>query len=189
MATAPLIHEYCPFFDQARQHRVIFYYVGYFSQNIIAAMAEAVKLQLEVSGVDGPTRRKLFSSFIEMAQNIVHYSSDALTPPSETQRELRHGSVCILDHDDGHLLLCANPVESGVAEALRHKLDTLRQMTLAEIKQAYKDTLRGEAPEGSKGAGMGLLTMARDARGPLVFDFQRVDGRDDTTVFCLKAVI
>src|SRR5258707_11129744 len=30
---------------------VIFYYVGYFSQNIVAAMAEAVRLQLEVAGV------------------------------------------------------------------------------------------------------------------------------------------
>ena len=190
MATAPLIHEYGPFFDQARQHRVIFYYVGYFSQNIIAAMAEAVKLQLEVSGVDGPTRRKLFSSFIEMAQNIVHYSSDALTPPSETQRELRHGSVCILDHDDGHLLLCANPVESGVAEELRQKLDTLRQMTLAEIKQAYKDTLRGEAPEGSKGAGLGFLTVARDASEPLEFSIEPLAGRpDDTQVFSLRAAI
>ena len=189
MATAPLVHDYGTFFDQARQHRVIFYYVGYISQNIIAAMAEAVKLQLEVSGMDGPTRRKLFSSFIEMAQNIVHYSSDALTPPSETQRELRHGSVCILDHDDGHLLLCANPVATAAEDELRQKLERLRRMTLEEIRQAYKDTLRAESPEGSKGAGMGFLTMARDARGPLAFDFQRVEGLQDATVFCLKAVI
>lgn len=189
MASAPIVHEYGAFFDQARQHRVIFYYVGYFSQNIIAAMAEAVKLQLEVSGVTGPTRRKLFSSFVEMAQNIVHYSSDALTPASQDERELRHGSVCIIEGEGCHLLLCANPVESTVAEALRQKLEGLRQMTLDEIKQAYKDTLRADAPEGSKGAGMGFLTMARDAREPLAFDFQRVEGVEDTTVFYLKAAI
>src|SRR6218665_800508 len=81
MSSAPIVLEYGAFFELARQNRVIFYYVGYFSQNIIAAMAEAVKLQLEVSGVAGPTRRKLFSSFVEMAQNIIHYSADALTSP------------------------------------------------------------------------------------------------------------
>ncbi len=32
---APLVHEYGTFFHSARQHRVIFYYVGYFSQNIV----------------------------------------------------------------------------------------------------------------------------------------------------------
>jgi hypothetical protein len=188
-APAPIVHEYGAFFDLARRHRVIFYYVGYFSQNIIAAMAEAVKLQLEVSGVDGPTRRKLFSSFVEMAQNIIHYSADALTPSSQDDRELRHGSVCISERDGQYLLLCANPVEAGVAAALQDKLERLRSMTLDEIKKAYKDSLRAEAPEGSKGAGLGFLTVARDAREPLAFSIEPLAGRHDTQVFSLRAAI
>lgn len=186
---APIVHEYGAFFELARRHRVIFYYVGYFSQNIIAAMAEAVKLQLEVSGVDGPTRRKLFSSFVEMAQNIIHYSADALTPDSQQDRELRHGSVCISERDGQYLLLCANPVEAGVAETLRGKLEGLRSMTLDEIKKAYKQSLRADTPEGSKGAGMGFLTMARDASEPLDFTIQPLEGRPDTRVFSLRAAI
>ena len=93
MIRSAVAKEYGTFFHLAREHQVIFYYVGYFSQNIVAAMAEAVKLQLERAGVAGPTRRKLFSSFVEMAQNIIHYSSDALTLPSQDNGELRHGSV------------------------------------------------------------------------------------------------
>ncbi|MCX2863193.1 SiaB family protein kinase [Paucibacter sp. PLA-PC-4] len=186
---APIVQEYGAFFDLAQRHRVIFYYVGYFSQNIIAAMAEAVKLQLEISGVDGPTRRKLFSSFIEMAQNIIHYSADALTPGSQTDRELRHGSVCISERDGRYLLLCANPVEAGVAEGLREKLERLRSMTLDEIKKAYREGLRAETPEGSKGAGMGFLTMARDASEPLAFSIEPMDDRPDTQVLSLRAVI
>jgi hypothetical protein len=185
----PIVHEYGPFFDLARERRVIFYYVGYFSQNIVAAMAEAVKLQLEISGVEGPTRRKLFSSFIEMAQNIIHYSSDALTPQSQIERELRHGSVCISERNGHYLLLCANPVDVQVAEGLRERLETLRNMTLDEIKQAYKQSLRSEAPEDSKGAGLGFLTMARDASEPLEFALESLDGVEDMAVFYLKAAI
>ena len=136
MRASPIAEKYGPFLDLAHQHQVIFYYVGYFSQNIVAAMAEAVKLQLEVAGVAGPTRRKLFSAFIEMAQNIIHYSADALTPPSQDNGELRHGSVCIRQESDGHfLLLCANPIAPETAHGLRAKLDALRSMTLEEIKQ------------------------------------------------------
>ena len=189
MTNAPLVHEYGNFFDTARRHRVIFYYVGYFSQNIVAAMAEAVKLQLEVSGATGPTRRKLFSCFVEMAQNVIHYSADALTPDTQADRELRHGSVCICEQDGEYRLLCANPVRTQIGQGLRERLEPLRSMTLDEIKQAYKETLRCEAPEGSKGAGMGLLTMARDAREPLEFDFQPLEGVEDTAVFYLKATI
>ncbi len=33
------------------------------------------------------------------------------------------------------MLLCANPIEPGMGEALRAKLDALRSMTLDEIKK------------------------------------------------------
>lgn len=167
-----IAEKYGPFFSLARQHQVIFYYVGYFSQHIVAAMADAVKLQLEVANVAAPTRRKLFSSFVEMAQNIIHYSADSLTPPSQDNGELRHGSVCIRRETDGSfMLLCSNPIDSLMVEDLRAKLSALRNMTLEEIKQAYRQTLRGVSPEGSKGAGLGFLTVARDAKEPLEFDF------------------
>lgn len=188
MPSLLIAEKYGSFFNLARQHQVIFYYVGYFSQHIVAAMADAVKLQLEVAGVAAPTRRKLFSSFVEMAQNIIHYSADSLTPSSLDNGELRHGSVCIRREQDGSfLLLCANPIEPLMAEDLREKLNALRNMTLEEIKQAYRQTLREETPEGSKGAGMGFLTVARDAREPLEFDFDAESG--DSPVFYLKAAI
>lgn len=100
MPSRMIADKYGSFFNLARQHQVIFYYVGYFSQHIVAAMADAVKLQLEVAGVAPATRRKLFSSFVEMAQNIIHYSADSLTPASQNNGELRHGSVCIRREDD-----------------------------------------------------------------------------------------
>ncbi|WP_311222249.1 MULTISPECIES: SiaB family protein kinase [unclassified Acidovorax] len=192
MPSPLMADKYGSFFQLARQHQVIFYYVGYFSQHIVAAMADAVKLQLEVAGVPAPTRRKLFSSFVEMAQNIIHYSADSLTPASQTDGELRHGSVCIRRESDGRfLLLCSNPVEPPMAEELRVKLSALRSMTLDEIKQAYRQSLREETPQGSKGAGLGFLTVARDASEPLEFDFDFTadDLPGHAPVFYLKAAI
>ena len=181
--------QYREFCEIARQKNVIFYYVGYFSQNIITAMSEAVRLRLEQSGTAGPTRRKLFSSFVEMAQNIIHYSADSLTPPEQDQNELRHGSVCIgVDEAGRYFLLCANPIAVDVAEPLRERLETLRTMTLEEIKASYRESLRSETPEDSKGAGMGFLTMARDASGPLEFDFEST-GDPSTAMFFLKTTI
>lgn len=188
----PSIHsatQDCTFFELAKQRDVIFYHMGYFSQNIIAAMAEVVKLQLEISGVNGQTRRKLFSSFIELSQNIIHYSSDSLNEQSSNASLLRQGAVCISVEDDHHLMLCANPIATKDVEHLREKLEPLRTMSEDEIKQAYKLTLRDETPKGSKGAGLGFLTMARDACSPLEFSFQTMSDDPDTTLFCLKSVI
>ncbi|MDB6047800.1 MAG: hypothetical protein JWR17_546 [Pseudomonas sp.] len=186
---SPLSDQDCAFFDLAQQRNVIFYHMGYFSHSIVAAMAEVVKLQLEVSGVSGPTRRKLFSSFVELSQNIIHYSSDALPPDELDSSGLRQGAVCISANPEGHLMLCANPIATTDVSALREKLEPLRDMTLEQIKQAYKASLRAETPVESKGAGLGFLTMARDASAPLEFAFHPRADDPDTTLFCLKAII
>ncbi len=184
-----IYQQYRDFCDAARQRHVIFYYVGYFSQHIVGAMADALKLRLEVSGMAGPTRRKLFSSFVEMAQNIIHYSDDALTPPDLDNHEVRHGSVCIGIDNDHYYLLCANPIKQDLADSLRQKIEPLRTMTLEEIKQAYKEALRSESPVDSKGAGVGFLTMARDASEPLEFEFVPMPGEPDRVMFYIKAII
>lgn len=178
------------YFCQCAERRdVIFYYVGYFSQNIIAAMADAVKMRVEYVGAASMTRRKLFSSFIEMTQNIIHYSADAYEAVGPAEHAaMRHGSVCISTKDDRYYLHCANPVQIDVANRLREKLQYLRTLTNDEIKREYKETLRAETPEESKGAGLGLLTMARDASEPLEFEFGPANASGNT-MFCLKATI
>lgn len=177
------------FFDLAKHRNVIFYHLGYFSHSIVAAMAEVVKLQLEVSGVSGPTRRKLFSSFVELSQNIIHYSSDSLGPDGSDHGGLRQGAVCITIDGGHYVMWCANPIASMDAERLRDKLEPLRNMSLEQIKQAYKASLRADTPDDSKGAGLGFLTMARDASAPLEFAFHPRADEPDTTLFCLKATI
>jgi hypothetical protein len=179
------LHDFC---HCSGTGEVIFFYVGYFSQNIIAAMADAVKMRIEYVGAEGLTRRKLFSSFIEMAQNIVHYSADSYEKAGQTEHAMRHGSVCITAKDEHYYLHCANPILADVADRLREKLEHLRTLTIDEIKREYKEMLRSETPEDSKGAGLGLLTVARDASEPLEFQFTPA-AEGGNCMFFLKATI
>lgn len=182
--------QYREFCEIACKRKVIFYYVGYFSQNIISAMADSVKMGVEHIGAASQTRRKLFSSFIEMAQNIIHYSADTLSSEDTADNEMRHGSVCVGTQGDKYFLFCTNPIKTEVADRLRKNLEILRTMTMDEIKIAYKRKLlsESESNEGSKGAGLGLLTMARDASEPLEFDFIKAP-EAGITMFYLKATI
>lgn len=189
MLDNPTARQDVTFFDLAQQRNVIFYHMGYFSHTIISTMAEVVKLQLEIAGVSGPTRRKLFSSFVELSQNITQYSSDTLNAVEAEKAALGQGAVCISTEGDRHLMLCANPIATTAVERLRAKLEPLRTMSLEEIKHAYKVSLRAETPVDSKGAGLGFLTMARDASAPLEFGFHPRADDPDTTLFCIKAII
>ncbi|ELX08899.1 hypothetical protein Jab_2c09570 [Janthinobacterium sp. HH01] len=184
-----LYEEFNDFWDVARKRHIIFFYVGYFSQHVVAAISETIKARLDTAGAAGPTRRRIFSSFVEMSQNIMHYSSDTLTPHEQSDNQMRRGSFCIGMKDDSFFLLCANPVDSTNVERIRSRLEPLHTMTMEEIKSAYKKALRDETPADSKGAGLGFLTMARDASEPLEFEFVQEAHDPDTTVFCIKAII
>jgi hypothetical protein len=180
--------EYRVFSDFVAQRRIVFYYYGYFSQTIISAMADTVKLSMKQADTTPTAKRKLFSCFVEMAQNIIHYSSESLTQATRDEAEIRQGAVCIGQAGERFYLLCSNRVAAHDVAPLREKLEPLKTMTLEEIKRAYQDTLRAEQPEGSKGAGLGFLTVARDASEPLEFEFAPL-GHDDDMMFYLKAIV
>jgi hypothetical protein len=183
-----LYEEFNEFWDVARKRHIIFFYAGYFSQHVVAAISETIRARLDTAGAAGPTRRRIFSSFVEMAQNIMHYSSDTLTPGAH-DAQMRRGSFCIGIKDDSFFLLCANPVDSTNVQRIRCRLEPLHTMTMEQIKFAYKKALREETPADSKGAGMGFLTMAREASAPLEFEFVPEPQHAGTTVFCIKAII
>ena len=78
-------------------------------------------------------------------------------------------------------------------QRLQEKIEPLRNMTLDEIKAAYREQLRNEEHEKdaiSRGAGLGFLTVARESSEPL--DYQIVMSSEQAkgyALFYLRAVI
>ena len=177
------------FRNTASRQGILFFYSGYFSQNIVAAMADAVKHRLESQAAKGSTLRKVFSAFIEMAQNILHYSAEHLTDENATDHEMRFGTVALGKQDDSYFVVCGNLVPQDTVSHLSAKMDAIRNMTAEEIKAAYKQTLRSESEAGSKGAGLGFLTLARDSTQPIEYSFVNLPEENGNVFFYLKAII
>ena len=152
--------------------KTIFYYSGYFSQSIIQASADAIRLRLESGDQDSRRRRRVISAFIELGQNIVHYSADCLTDPKAETDEVRFGTLRVtLSQSGGFTLTCVNPVTRAAADRLQAKLSVLVQMSLDEIRESYRAALRADGEPESKGGGIGLLALARESAEPLCFGF------------------
>lgn len=185
----PDIASFHRFQQLARERNVVFYYTGYFNQTMVGAMGEALRQRISDQAAGG-IRRRLFSIFVELAQNVVHYSAEMLSDRAADDHEIRRGAIWIGEQDGRFFVVCANPVERRAVGRIREKLEPLRSMTLDQIKLQYREQLRSENQQGSKGAGLGFLTVARDASQPIEFDFVDEYGADDpTTLFYLKAII
>lgn len=176
------------FCNSADFNGVLFYYNGHLSQNVIATMGDALKQRLESQDTGGPKARKLFSSFIEMVQNAMHYS------PTVSRTGEKIGAVAVGRKDDKFYIVCGNLVEKQHVERIREKIEPLRNMTIDEIKQAYRQQLKNESHQQedalSKGAGLGFLTVARDASEPIEYSIcDAYNGADEFAYFYLKATV
>lgn len=78
---------------------------------------------------------------------------------------------------------------------LHERLQPLRRMSLDEIKSAYRAQLRNEEHADdatSKGAGLGFLTVARDATEPIEYSIvysSNSDASEGRADLYLKAII
>ncbi len=171
---------------------VIFYYAGWFDSAMVHVMSTKLKDKLQQEPVSAPIKRKLFSSFIEMAQNVLHYGS----MPADHASDAQHvpGSIGIGQDGEAYWIACGNLVPIDQIQRMHDKLSALKSMSIAEIKAAYRAQLANDAHETidttSKGAGLGLLTIARDSRQPIEFEFiSHPASGEKFSYFYIKTVI
>lgn len=188
------IEQFERFQSQAREAGVLYYFSGDLNQAILAALGEALRHRLEAQGVAGPVRRKLFSTFIEMAQNVIHYAAPDEGEAARPEETHKRASLALGTEGQDFWIVCGNLVEVDYIPRISGRLTELRALSLPEIKARYRDQManddHGNQDGTSKGAGLGFLTIARDSKSPIEFSFASDPASGGSRAFfIIKAVV
>jgi len=168
---------------QLHQAGIIIAYCGYVTEPVLTGVGDALKQKLGLEDMDTKTARSVFAVFVEQMQNIIRYSAekDEHAPDADgtaaSPSELRYGILTIGRDGGGYIVKAGNLVEKADIQRLRDKLEHIRQADKEALKVMYKETLRSGPEEGSKGASIGFIEIARRASKPIEFDFVEVDDR------------
>jgi uncharacterized protein DUF6272 len=171
----------------------MFAYCGYVTEPVLAGVGEALKQKLAIDDLDTRTARSVFAVFVEQMQNIIRYSADREGPRPDskgegaTPRELRFGIMTIGRQAGSFVVRAGNLLEKADIEQLRTKLEQIRNADRDRLKVMYKENLKSEPEDGSRGAGVGFIEIARRASKPIEFDFADFDDR--FAFFALEAEI
>jgi hypothetical protein len=169
-----------------RKQGIIFAYSGYVTEAVLSGVGEAIKQKLLFDDADTKTARSVFAVFVEQMQNMIRYSAEtAATGASYT--EIRYGVLTIGQENGDYVIHAGNLIQTSDVGRLRRKLSKIRDMNKEELRAVYKEQLRGDPGEGSKGAGLGFMEIARRTSKPIDFDF--VDVEDGYAFFTLKASV
>src|SRR5262249_11417558 len=132
-------------------------------------------------------RSRLFASFVEMVQNVIHYAAPDVRPGGPRRR----GTIELGSGAAGFWIHCSNPVRGDHATRLQERLEAIRQMSPEDITTEYRrklnDDSKREPDPLSRGAGLGLLSIARNSAGPLTYSLNA--STDGAFTFSLLATV
>ena len=155
------------FHNLLQKRGTFFCYSGLLSEDVISTFTDIIREQMNDIEDDDEISKKVFGMFIEQAQNVIRYSQDRIATGGT-------GTIAISKADDAFIVEAINPMNPDFVDDLRKNLEELKSMDNKELRKAYKKRLREGPPEGSKGAGLGFIEMARKG-DKFEFEFSKSD--------------
>lgn len=175
------------FYQNAREKNIIFYYCGPVAHASIEGVAQTLRKNLEYEEAGNMTAQSVFSVFVEQMQNILNYSAERLVNTETVDNEMRVGVVVIGHEEKGYFILCGNKVHNKDIPKLTQKIESIRHLSKEELKALYKERRRMDPEDDSKGAGLGLIEMARKGSEPIEYSFLPID--QDFSFFTINVVV
>ena len=169
--------SYLGFRKELEDRGIVFSYSGYLNEDILSGIGNALRSKMTIDRTEEKISRAVFSAFVEQVQNVIRYSAETSTQASsgevagEEALVLPYGLVAIGEYPDGqHFVTCCNMVLSSDTKKLSEQLESIRSLDRKELGALMRQQLRDGPPEGSKGAGVGFIAIAREANGNWDYD-------------------
>ncbi len=174
--------------EQMREAGILASFAGSFNHVVLEELAASVKKYLENAELGTSMMMDVFSVYIETAQNVRNYT-ERQRARGVVSADLDSSIVAIAQIGTEFHIHSGNIVDAADLDDLLAQLQRLAGLDKAGLKAAFKEQLRRErgASEVGKGAGLGLIEMARRASKPLIYDLTPTG--DGKTFFSLCVVI
>jgi hypothetical protein len=174
-------------YENIRNDKIIFCYCGPISHATIEGIGHTLRLDLEIEETKMSISQSIFSVFIEQMQNILNYSVDKIAKDTQVEKELRLGVLVIGQEENQFYVYCGNKIFNKDVQNIQDKIDEISGLEKDQLKALYKERRKMEPQEGSKGAGLGLIEMARKSGRPLEYSFKQLN--EDFAFFTIKVTI
>ncbi|MCS7188972.1 MAG: DUF6272 family protein [Bacteroidia bacterium] len=132
------------------ENRLLFRHEGPLDMEVLPIIVRNLDKLLAEEGIRPPLRRKVVTSLIELAQNIIHYAVDNQDYPP---------LIALSRSDEGITLLTRNLVYYSQEIFLQSYLQNLMQMSRDELEALHHNTLTSGSYSDSGGASLGLIQV------------------------------
>jgi len=178
--TPDTIYDY---FKILKEDNISFTYRGSFNNSILAMATELIKNNMAEE--HSKLRNKLSFLMIESFQNIAKYADTKEAEESdEIPAESENEFFMTRNVGNSFYIVSANLIDNDKVEMVREKLETVNKSDKKELNALFKTILTNKQINEQGGAGLGFIEMVRKTKGPLPFDFVKVN--DEKSMFFMQ---
>lgn len=164
------------FYSIVKAQKVTFCYSGPVVQEGLEGISQTLRKKLQADEVEFSASQAIFAIFVETMQNILNYSAEKqVFHEEETTVSLSCGIFLLGTNENGYFISCGNQILTEDVPYLTRKIEELRDKSKDELKTLYRQRRRMPADPGSKGAGLGLIEIARRSGRPLDYRFTKIN--------------
>jgi len=163
-------------------------YTGPMWEDGVKGIAEMVRTSLSHDELPNKIAKAIFSVFVEQVTNMLMYSTGKEKFGNDDGNEVPTGAMILGQKEKTYFIMTGNEIKIQNEKLIRERIDHLNTLTNNELRQYQKEKLReGDDNSESKGAGLGLIEIARRATAPIEYKFEPVD--NETTFFSMYVEI
>jgi hypothetical protein len=157
-------------------------YGGTLTQSLIVAMTEALEKETEEADLSIGLASKIFTIFIELAQNMMHYSKKMNKDGFDSK-----GLIVVGKNKEGqYYVFGQNIVDDTDREKIEPKIKTILSSSKDEIKKMYRDARKSGKDTHTKGGGIGFYEIAKKSEK---IEYSFIDLENGKYYFQFKAIV
>jgi len=173
-----------------RENKITLVYSGPLWAEGIGGVAGTVKKRLEFDNLPLEASQEVFSVFVEQMNNMLMYSQETeqFTAPEELHSEAPKGTFIMGTQGKAYFIQTGNVMKTEAVNIMKERIDFLNTLSKDEANNYYweQSLLDNDIP-GSKGAGLGLIEIARRISSKIDYTFKPYD--EHHTFFTMHVII
>ncbi|NUN07750.1 MAG: hypothetical protein HUU54_01080 [Ignavibacteriaceae bacterium] len=166
-----------------RSEEILYEYEGICDNKLLVKFTEHLLNSFEQVLTPQELKIVMFCSN-ELLQNMGFYSAER--EELDDKVAVGKGSYRLAINDSEILLTSVNMILPQQLDKLTEKINYYNSLNAEELKALYKQKLRTESPEDSKGGGIGILEIIRKTKNPVRFT---INYQENKIYVTLQAII
>lgn len=178
------------YYNMLKNNDINLIYTGPIWAEGVEGIGLTLRKRMEFDDMPLSASQSVFSVFVEQMNNMLMYSSDkkSFSLSDEKYFDVSRGMFVLGVQDKTYYVQSGNVMKNESMESVKNQIDYLNTLDKQELRKLYREQLKsGETSPDSRGAGLGLIEIARRASSKIEYEFTPVD--ENNTFFSMIVTI